>query len=163
MPHTDVELLAQSEFKVGEKMDEQPIKQECEEIAEVAWNATKSIDDPEWGLTPTTHRDKFLYKAQSVKRSGVVDDDFDRKVAELLKPPKAKAAAVVLPIEPQKSETPKQGKLPEDFPALAALEDAKITTYAQLRKVKDLTSIPGVGPATAEKIAEALGETETVH
>src|ERR1044071_9123722 len=114
MPHVDEELLKESGVKTGEVMPTEPIKQDCEDIAEAAWNATKSADDPEWGLTPATHREKFLYKAQSVKRSGVVDDDFDRKVAELLKPPKAKAAAVALPIAPEKVETPKQGKLPED-------------------------------------------------
>lgn len=141
----------------------EPIKQDCEDIAEAAWNDTKSTEDPEWGLTPATHRDKFLYKAQSVKRSGVADDDFERKVAELLKPPKAQAAAMPIPMEPEKVESPTQGKLPEDFPARAALEAEDITTYAQVRNVKDLTSISGIGPATAEKIAKALGDTETVH
>jgi hypothetical protein len=51
-----------------------------------------------------------------------------------------------------------KGKLPEDFHGRVALEAAGITTYAQLRKAGDLTEIPGIGPATAEKIAEALRE-----
>lgn len=53
---------------------------------------------------------------------------------------------------------PKKGKLPEDFPGRAALEANGITTYAQLRKAGDVTSLIGIGPATAEKIDAALGE-----
>ena len=49
------------------------------------------------------------------------------------------------------------GPLPDDFPGRSALADAGINTYAQLRKVDDVTDLPGVGPATAAKIAEALG------
>jgi hypothetical protein len=53
-------------------------------------------------------------------------------------------------------EKPSQGHLPEDFPGYSALEAAGITTFAQLRKVDDLVSVPGIGEATAAKIADAL-------
>lgn len=56
---------------------------------------------------------------------------------------------------------PKQGKLPEDFPGLAALDAAGIHTFAQLRKAGDVTEIPGIGKATAEKIDEAVNAAET--
>jgi len=52
----------------------------------------------------------------------------------------------------------KQGKLPEDFPGHAALAEAGINTFNQLRKAGDVTEIPGIGPATAEKIQAALEE-----
>lgn len=52
-----------------------------------------------------------------------------------------------------------KGKLPEDFPGHSALAAAGITTYSQLRKAGDVTDVVGIGPATAEKIAEALGES----
>jgi hypothetical protein len=52
----------------------------------------------------------------------------------------------------------KRGKLPEDFPGRVALEEAGVTTYGQVRKVKDLTELPGIGDATAAKIEEALAE-----
>lgn len=52
-----------------------------------------------------------------------------------------------------------KGKLPEDFPGHAALEAEGITTYAKLRKAGDVTGVPGIGKATAEKIATALGES----
>jgi len=55
-------------------------------------------------------------------------------------------------------EGPKKGKLPDDFPGHSALAGNGITTYAQLRKAGDVTSLTGIGPATAEKIAAALGE-----
>lgn len=54
------------------------------------------------------------------------------------------------------SQTPPRGKLPADFPGHAALEAAGITTYGQLRKVSDLTTITGIGEATASKIEEAM-------
>lgn len=60
--------------------------------------------------------------------------------------------------EKQEAAQPK-GKLPEDFPGHGALEAAGITTYAQLRKAGDVTEIPGIGKATAEKIAAELGES----
>ena len=65
----------------------------------------------------------------------------------------ADAAAV----EESEESTELKGKLPEDFPGHAALEAAGITTYAQLRKAGDVTEVPGIGKATAEKIADALG------
>lgn len=49
-----------------------------------------------------------------------------------------------------------QGKLPDGFPNKAALEAAGITTYAQLRKAGDVTSIEGIGPASKEKIDAAI-------
>lgn len=51
-----------------------------------------------------------------------------------------------------------KGKLPEDFPGYTALTEAGITTYAKLRKAGELTEIPGIGKATAQKITEALEE-----
>ena len=53
----------------------------------------------------------------------------------------------------------KKGKLPDDFPGHTALSEAGINTYAQLRRAGDVTEIPGIGPATAEKIAAELGES----
>ena len=57
---------------------------------------------------------------------------------------------------PDKPAEELKGKLPDDFPGHSALMDAGIHTYAQLRKVDDLTSIPGVGEITAGKITDAL-------
>lgn len=54
----------------------------------------------------------------------------------------------------------KGGKLPEGFPGLAALNEAGIATRKDLAKVEDLTSIPGVGEATAAEIKAALSDEE---
>jgi len=59
----------------------------------------------------------------------------------------------------------KQGRLPEDFPYVGALNAADITTFAQLRKARAAEDWPkqvnGVGTAAAEKIDAALAESET--
>ncbi|HEV8655638.1 MAG TPA: helix-hairpin-helix domain-containing protein [Candidatus Limnocylindria bacterium] len=52
--------------------------------------------------------------------------------------------------------TAKSGPLPDDFPGRDKLADAGIRTYAQLRDAGDVTEIPGIGEATAKKIADAL-------
>lgn len=53
-----------------------------------------------------------------------------------------------------------KGKLPEDFPGHGALEEAGITSYAGVRKSLDsLEDVDGIGPATAERIREAMGES----
>ena len=66
--------------------------------------------------------------------------------------------------EPQGDQTPptgtRRGPLPDDFPGRAALAEAGVNTYGQLRRVSDLTAIPGIGKATAEKITAAADEPE---
>lgn len=76
------------------------------------------------------------------------------KTEETVAAPEAPASTEQTEEEKTEAAKPKQGKLPEDFPGYAALDEAGIHTYAQLRKVKDLLEVPGIGPATAEKIKE---------
>ena len=54
------------------------------------------------------------------------------------------------------NEGPDDEILEEGFPGHAALSKATITTYAQLRAVEDVTTIPGIGDATAAEIRKAL-------
>lgn len=51
---------------------------------------------------------------------------------------------------------PRQGNLPEDFPARGVLAENGISTWAQLRKVEvsRLTDLPGIGDATVKKIED---------
>lgn len=55
-------------------------------------------------------------------------------------------------------------KLKEDFPGLAELAAVDITTEAQLRKARESEDwpdqVPGIGPATSEKIDVALAALE---
>lgn len=56
-----------------------------------------------------------------------------------------------------------QGKLPDDFPGFTALKAAGVNTFAQLRAVKTLIDIPGIGSATASKITEALSDADEIE
>lgn len=85
----------------------------------------------------------------------LVEEAAPEPVPEAATPePAVEAVAEPMPdlVEPEALK----GKLPEDFPGHAALADAGINTYGQLAKVEDVTTIPGIGEATAAKIAEAL-------
>lgn len=80
---------------------------------------------------------------EAEKRSGLVDRR-DANVSQAQAPPKEL-----------------KGPLPEDFPGRAALADADVNTYHQLRKrieAGTLTLIPHVGPALAAKIEARLSE-----
>lgn len=60
----------------------------------------------------------------------------------------------------EETATTLRGKLPEDFPGHAALVKAGITSYGKVRaymKTGELTSIPGIGDATAAQIEEIMG------
>lgn len=64
------------------------------------------------------------------------------------------------PVETAVASAPLRGKLAEDFPGHAALEAAGLTSYAKVRKQLDsLEEVEGIGPATADKIREAMGES----
>lgn len=52
--------------------------------------------------------------------------------------------------------TVKTGDLPADFPGYDALREAGIGTYETLRNAGELTSITGIGKATARQITDAL-------
>jgi small subunit ribosomal protein S1 len=47
---------------------------------------------------------------------------------------------------------------PENFPRVSRLENAGVTTLAELRDVEDLTELDGIGSAYAEEISDALDE-----
>ena len=51
-------------------------------------------------------------------------------------------------------------ELPADFPGLEALKGAEVLTFGRLKAVEDLTSVNGIGDATAKAVAEALAAAE---
>jgi hypothetical protein len=58
--------------------------------------------------------------------------------------------------------TPKTGKLPDDFPGQKALEESNVKTYAQLEKLTrdEIEGLKGIGPKTADEIEVALGRSK---
>lgn len=48
--------------------------------------------------------------------------------------------------------------LPEDLPKRAVFIELGFETLDQIREAEDLTALPGIGEATADAIAEYLGE-----
>lgn len=106
---TEDELFKASGAKTGQVVDE-ALKDDCEYEAETAWAATKDSADPDWGLTPLTHRERLIYVAQSVKRTGYATTPFELVIAKLLQPPKAKAAAAEAP----KAKAKPKGKKSDD-------------------------------------------------
>lgn len=96
-------------------------------------------------------------------------DESHRFVEESKEEPKAEesAKAEATAVEPEKEDNKPaeelKGKLPDDFPGKAALDEADppVHTYNQVRKhLADgtLIDIPGIGKATAQKIEEALSQ-----
>lgn len=63
---------------------------------------------------------------------------------------------VVELVDPEIAPGEPSGWLPEDFPFQQLLAEAAVYTYSDVREVKDLTEIKGIGPASAKKILAAL-------
>lgn len=74
---------------------------EIEAVAAEAWNAVKDKADPEFGDCASTHREKLVTHAVSVRDKGLPSGaggtaeatDFEKKVHEILTKPTAKAKA----------------------------------------------------------------------
>ena len=109
------------------------------------------------GTPPVVAPPEVAYAYPDSSQPGGVRVEGEKRVGEI-KQVEQSPVPVAEP-EPEEPNHVKQGKLPEDFPAHAALADAGIHTYAQVRKAikaETLTDIPGIGEATAAKIAEAM-------
>lgn len=71
-----------------------PVTNAIEAVAALAWNATKDAADPEFGSCILVHQQKLVDHARAVQNSGLVESDFDKKVAELLADPDGTYAAI---------------------------------------------------------------------
>lgn len=100
-------------------------------------------------VDPKTDMNRYYY------RPGTTEPELRPEIAAA-----EAAAAAKAPAESANEPKALRGKLPEDFPGAAALEAAGVTTYAGVRKqLESLEDIDGVGPATAEKIRDAMNES----
>ena len=140
----------------------------CAAAAAEAWDQVKAADDASFADMSDSYRRELVYAAEGVYKTGkILEGDstlarFERAVYNI-QAAQAKAAEEAAPAEepPAVEEVAKskQGPLPGDFPGHQQLADAGINTYAQARKQRDgegLEAVPGIGPATAVKINEAL-------
>lgn len=109
-----------------------------------------AADEPEVpAVDPKTDMNRYYY------RPGTTEPELRPEIAEAEAQAAAKSAEA-----PAEEAKPLRGKLPEDFPGHSALADAGITTYAGVRKqLETIEDIDGIGPATAEKIREAMDES----
>jgi len=135
----------------------------AQELAVKAWDAVG--DGRAYGDLPEDYRFKLQETAKCVlegKEGGIEGlQEFEAKAVEIKNtPPKPEKKSDDVPETLADTATvavaAKQGKLPDDFPGVAALNAAGISTYAQLRHAGDVNDIEGIGPATAAKIEEAL-------
>lgn len=60
-----------------------------EQAAALAWDLMKPDDDPHFSGCAKDHQEKLVYHAQSVAASGIANDDFERKVKDVLANPAA--------------------------------------------------------------------------
>ena len=144
------------------------------EVASEAWNKVKKDSQPDFDNLPVEFKSELLERATRVE-GGEQRLMFACAVAERLAQtaaepePVVEAEPVEAPAEPEDTEPEAEpttqaekdhlelkGPLPSDFPSHAKLHDAGINTYGQLNKVDDLTTIDGIGPATAKAIKKRL-------
>jgi hypothetical protein len=103
-------------------------------------------------VDPKTDMTRYYY------RPGTTEPELRPEIAE------AEARTAESAEAPADEPKPLRGKLPEDFPGHSSLEDAGLTTYAKVRAHLDKFEteegkVEGIGPATLEKIREAMGES----
>jgi len=65
-----------------------------EQVAAIAWDLIRSDTDPVFDSCQIDHKDKLFYHARDVQKTGKVDDDFERKVREVLSNPAAAITAI---------------------------------------------------------------------
>lgn len=95
-----------------------------------------------------------------VGAGGTVPEEYLEKVKVFMsEAPSPVPAATEEANESKAEKKPLRGKLADDFPGKSAFEDAGYDTYAKVRKLHEadeLTSVPGVGEATAGAVKEVF-------
>ena len=149
------------------------------EICKTAWDSTKKEHQPAYDALEQSYKEMLINRAGAVQGTGLLEDGpfaaFDTSVYSATHalnvspepdpvadvPPAVKEELVEEAVAEEAAPEPKErvepkGALPKDFPKHDLLHEAGINTYGQLCKVEDLTSIEGIGPATAKEIAKRL-------
>ena len=139
------------------------------ELCRKSWEGSRTELQPAYDDLLPSYQAMLIKRAEEVLAGSYVTDgpwqgfeilvrDSTRRAAEQADAEKAQAA------EPEAEPTTQEekehlelkGALPSDFPSLSKLHEARINTYGQLNKVEDLTTIDGIGPATAKAIKKRL-------
>lgn len=134
---------------------------ESTNMAETAWNETKSEEDPLYADLAMDFRAKVDVAFDAIKTTGNADiaglEDFEARVKELLAEEKEATEGETKTKAATGSSSAKSGKLPDDFPHRQALADAGYDTYAKVRGLKgDYSEVGGVGEARGKEIDAAL-------
>jgi hypothetical protein len=155
------------------------------EICRTAWDSTKKEHQPAYDTLEQSYKEMLINRANLAASGRVIDEgpfkEFDTRVAVQCEvpddaaadvaetvdevPPEVKEELVEEAVAEEASPEPKEhvepkGPLPKDFPKHDLLHEAGINTYGQLCKVEDLTTIEGIGPETAKKIAKRVKADE---
>lgn len=154
------------------------------ETCKTAWDSTKKEHQPAYDTLEQSYKEMLINRAGAIKGGVEMEDGpfaaFDAKALALsgapiesALPPETEAELAqeavdetgVVEIPPEvKEHLDLKGQLPRDFPVRDKLHDASINTYGQLAKVEDLTTIDGIGPATAKSIVKRLrADTKTLN
>ena len=65
-----------------------------EQAAAMAWDLIRADNDPPFSSCTIDHREKLIYHAQNVQKSGLASDAFEQKVKDVLANPGAAIAAL---------------------------------------------------------------------
>lgn len=104
-------------------MKQQPT---IEQAAAIAWDLIRADSDPTFDGCMKDHQDKLTYHARDVQKTGTANDDFERKVKEVLAKPDEAIAAIkaryALPEPAEIAITPNVEPEPEPAPKKSLLK-----------------------------------------
>lgn len=119
--------------------------QDYMDIAALAWQVVKGSSDPPLPGCMVDHQHRFVFKVESVQKSGIKEDDFDRAAAELIALPREEWAAWY-----------------QGFATRAEDSYTGLNLW-QLRELRKKWDVPPIGIAPATELPEIAAPTDEPH